>query len=465
VVVAGSSPRLRRLAAALLTVAGLSAAPGAPALAQSGSPGTQTPASDDAGVLLLFDASKSMGEDAGGQTRMEAAKRATRTVVDGLPAGAQVGMRAYGSRVSESSRTAGCRDTRALVPVGPLDRDGLKAAVDGLEPTGRTPIGRSLRAAPGDFPAGMTRKTVVLVSDGGDNCAPPDPCAVARDVARQGVDLSIQVIGLQVNARVRRQLKCIARAGGGTYVDAGDPEALLRELRAALARARRTYDAVGRPVTGATDRAAAPVLGSGQYLDHLRPGEQRYYAVDVPRGKRLWVSGTLVVAREANGTDLAATAFRLATLRADGRQQFEAIDNVSTRFTPVGTAGIWGGVVGAKASGFWAHAGRYVFQAGLDEGLAPEAYPLELAVSVLPAGEGPGARATTAPAAGSPATRPPQDPKAAPSSAQAFDDRDGGGYGPGGTSAGDVLALVVVALAAAALGAGAGLVVRRRRTA
>jgi Ca-activated chloride channel family protein len=418
-----------------------------------------TPASaapSDAGVLLLFDASKSMGEDAGGQTRMEAAKKATETIVDGLPDDAAVGLRAYGSKVAESSRRAGCRDTRSLVPVGPLDRDALKSAVAGLTPTGRTPIGRSLRAAPGDFPAGMTRKTVVLVSDGGDNCAPPDPCREARAVARQGLDLSIQVIGLQVNERVRRQLKCIARAGGGTYVDAGDPDSLLRELRAALARARRTYDPVGRAVQGATSREAAPVLGSGQYLDALAPGETKYYAVDVPRGRRMWVSGTLVVPREANGSDLAATAFRLATVRPDGRQQYEAIDNVSTRFTPVGTAGVWGGVVGARSSGFWAHAGRYVFQAGLDQGLAPADYPLELAVSVLPEGEGPGARATTAPAAASPSTKPPSDPKPPAPSAPAESGSDGGS---------SLLPLLLVAVAALALGAAGALALTRRRPA
>ena len=54
---------------------------------------------------------------------------------------------------------------------------------------------------------------MILVSDGGDNCAPPNPCEAAEQVSKQGVDLSISVVGLQVNERVRRQLECIARAG------------------------------------------------------------------------------------------------------------------------------------------------------------------------------------------------------------------------------------------------------------
>ena len=93
-------------------------------------------------------------------------------------------------------------------------------------------------------------RAVVLVSDGGDNCAPPDPCKAAAKVARGGVDLSISVVGLQVNERVRRQLQCIADAGGGAYVDANDPDALRDELLAALARAFRSYDPTGTPVEG-----------------------------------------------------------------------------------------------------------------------------------------------------------------------------------------------------------------------
>src|SRR5699024_12709700 len=56
---------------------------------------------DGAGKLLLvLDASGSMAEDAGGgQTRIQAAKDALRTVVDELPDDAEGGLRVYGSDV------------------------------------------------------------------------------------------------------------------------------------------------------------------------------------------------------------------------------------------------------------------------------------------------------------------------------------------------------------------------------
>src|SRR5699024_4759075 len=83
----------------------VAAANGAPRAVPSAEPRAEPRAdgngTDDAGKLLLvLDASGSMAEDAGGgQTRIEAAKDALRTVVDELPDDAEVGLRVYGSDV------------------------------------------------------------------------------------------------------------------------------------------------------------------------------------------------------------------------------------------------------------------------------------------------------------------------------------------------------------------------------
>jgi Ca-activated chloride channel family protein len=272
-------------------------------------------AADERSVLLVVDASKSMNASAGGGlTRLDAAKRAVSDLLGTIPEGAAVGLRVYGARVAGAGRSAASRDTRLVVPVGPLDRAAMRARVDALRGRGRTPIGRSLLAAPGDLPAGG-RRTVILVSDGGDDCAPPDPCRAARTVSHQGVDLTIQVVGLQVNERVRRQLSCIARAGGGTYVDAGDPHQLGAELRAAFARALRTYRPAGTPIQGGPDPGAPAAAGPGQYLDTIGPGEDRWYAIDVPAGSRLAVAATAVPGPGLRGQ----TDFELQVLGGDGR--------------------------------------------------------------------------------------------------------------------------------------------------
>ena len=94
-----------RRAAALLVVTGLAIVfPSANASAAD----TYSP------VMVVLDSSGSMkAKDAGGTgTRMDAAKRAVASMVDGLPAEAQVGLTVYGTGTGSagSEKAAGCRD-------------------------------------------------------------------------------------------------------------------------------------------------------------------------------------------------------------------------------------------------------------------------------------------------------------------------------------------------------------------
>jgi len=177
-------------------------------------------------IVIVMDASKSMAKPAGdGRTRLDAAKAALRRLVDGLPEHARVGLRLYGHRVSGTTRAQGCRDTELVAPVDGLDRRQLRAQIDSYRAVGSTPIGRALSEAAGDVGT-SGRSSIVLVSDGGDNCAPPRPCDVAARIADQGTDVNIQAVGFQVQQRARDELRCIARRGGGAYRDAADAEEL-----------------------------------------------------------------------------------------------------------------------------------------------------------------------------------------------------------------------------------------------
>jgi von Willebrand factor type A domain len=273
---------------------------------------------DPPAVLLVMDASDSMAKDAGnGQTRLQAAKAALQEAIEALPDRARVGLRLYGHRLANVSRSEGCRDTELVVPVGPADKAALSRQVDGYAAKGRTPIGRSLRAAGQDLEGQSGRKIVVLVSDGGDNCAPPDPCRVAREISANGVKLRIQSVGFQVSGRAKRQLQCIAEAGGGKYTDAQDPDQLGGQLRALLARAFRDYRAQGKPIQGGATPPQAVPIATGQWLDSLSAaGQERDYRIALAKGERLWASATIVrrndVRGEAGAGPLAIGEFSLS---------------------------------------------------------------------------------------------------------------------------------------------------------
>lgn len=273
-------------------VAGTLPAPAAP---QGALDAPDAVRSDGSGSLVMvLDSSGSMGDDDGtGRTRMESARTAVGTVVDGLPDGYPTGLRVYGA-----DHPQGCTDTRLVRPVRKLDRAAMKQAVAAVRPRGDTPIGLSLRKAARDLPepagGAIAARTILLISDGEDNCGTPQPCEVAEQLGKEGVGLRIDTVGFQVKGAAREQLECVANAGNGRYYDAPDAKALARQLQRAAQLSADGYRLRGKRVAGAATADGAPVLVPGQYLDTIGPGEKRYYAVDLDAVSTVDLAATAV---------------------------------------------------------------------------------------------------------------------------------------------------------------------------
>ncbi|WP_326770100.1 VWA domain-containing protein [Streptomyces sp. NBC_01591] len=261
---------------------------GAPARAEASGTGPS------GSLVMVLDSSGSMADDDGtGHTRMESARTAVGTVVDGLPDGYPTGLRVYGA-----DRARGCTDTRLVRPVRGLDRAAVKRAVAAVQPRGDTPIGLSLRKAAEDLPqssgGSIGTRTILLISDGEDNCGTPRPCEVAEQLGKEGIGLRIDTVGFQVKGAAREQLECIAAAGNGRYYDAPDAESLARQLQRASQLSADGYRFRGERIEGTATSAGAPALGPGQYLDTIGPGEKRYYAVDLDAVSTVDFSATAV---------------------------------------------------------------------------------------------------------------------------------------------------------------------------
>jgi Ca-activated chloride channel family protein len=351
---------------------------------------------DLAPTMLVLDASGSMtGADPAGGTKMEAAKRAVHALVDAAPDGAPVGLAAYGTSTgnSEAERTRGCQDVTVLQDPGPIDKAGLRAAVDGLTPRGYTPIGRSLQVAAQRLPQEGPR-SVVLVSDGEDTCGPPEPCEVVRTLAGQGVDLVVHAVGFGVDDAAREQLSCVAQATGGTYTDAPDADALQRVLPRVTSTAMRNYAPAGTPITGAATPAAAPVAAPGQHLDTIGQEEKRYYAVDVPQGATAYFTATVSFPR-LPGIDVLEdfNGLQLRTYGEAGEDcnEFEhAQTNNSSDGAALTVTTTWDGATeedtGSASGDRCKGAGRYTFAVEWSRVSAgvPQRLPVELLVGVEP---------------------------------------------------------------------------------
>jgi Ca-activated chloride channel family protein len=260
---------------------------------------TPLPAQADDGtkVLLLLDVSGSMNERiSSGGTKFAAAKRALKRVADAVPAGTQVGLRVYGSEIAEpkEQNPKACTDTKLVLPIGPLNRGRLFRAVDSFEAKGETPIAYSLGKAVDDLgPSG--KRVLILISDGEESCD-GDPCPAARRLAKAGVDLQFNAIGLAVNSKARSQLQCIAKAGDGNYYDADNTTDLEEAVRRITQRALRPFQTSGTPVEGTPDQAGAPQIGPGQYKDtYDASNTPRYYRITRTPGSTVTASIAAIV--------------------------------------------------------------------------------------------------------------------------------------------------------------------------
>jgi Ca-activated chloride channel homolog len=324
----------RRSAAVLLGLLAATALIG-PAPATADDETTEPPA-EPPKVELVLDVSGSMrARDIDGRSRISVAQQAFNEVVDALPDETQLGIRVLGATYRGKDKKQGCQDTQQIVPVGPVDRAQAKAAVATLRPTGFTPVGLALRSAAQDLGAGATARRIVLITDGEDTCAPPDPCEVARELAAQGTRLVVDTLGLAPDDKVRRQLLCIAGATGGTYTAAQSADELTGRIKQLVDRARDTYTATPTVVGGAAECETAPLLAPGVYTDREAFSEHRWYRVPVRAGQELRASVSVALDRPVNpdyGVLLRATA-------PDGRELVRGVDAGSGR-TDVISAGL-----------------------------------------------------------------------------------------------------------------------------
>lgn len=210
--------------------------------------------SQSGATMLVLDSSGSMNaQDAGGQTRLDAAKDATKKFVSELGGTIPLGLVTYGGTVDEApeNQETGCQDIHLVS--GPKEDvgDSFTGPIDALQAKGYTPIGDSLKKAAEEL--GGQHGTIVLVSDGIDTCAPPPVCEVAKELHEQGIDLVINTIGFNVDEEARKELSCIADAAGGEYLDADDADSLAAMIKKAAGRAADIYQSDVEQIEGSED--------------------------------------------------------------------------------------------------------------------------------------------------------------------------------------------------------------------
>ncbi len=253
---------------------------------------------------IILDASGSMRSRKNridGKLKIDVARAVISDLIDTLPDGLNVGLRAFGHRVREGEKYD-CSDVELVVPYGPLRKSAMKAAVNSIKPLGTTPIYTALLLALGDLKdAGPGPKKVILITDGKEECTDPtDVIGLASKFGVFGVDLKLDIVGFALaDDETKDVMTQAAEVTGGVFTDAQDAAALLAGLTDAFPNAGFVIrDANGVAIESIV--GARPIsLEAGTYsVDLLLAGGTRTIeGVTIASDQRL----VLTLSRNASG--------------------------------------------------------------------------------------------------------------------------------------------------------------------
>jgi Ca-activated chloride channel family protein len=253
-----------RTSAATLAVFGLGAAL-APALAQAPGEGTTptpqptpTAAASDQ-VVMVLDFSRSMWGEIQAINKVDIVKDAFEDLLDEWPADRYFGLVGYGHR------NTACDDAQTLVEPGPLDARDLNRRLEPIWPNGRAPLTAALRLAASELTPAAGPGTLVVITDGGDNCE-ADPCSLLGEWRASGGAPVVHIVGMGLTDESRQEIACLWEGSGGRYfsiASVGDFEGAMREVAAARRDAAATPPLAQLPAAPEPAPEAAPVPETG----------------------------------------------------------------------------------------------------------------------------------------------------------------------------------------------------------
>jgi len=239
-------------------------------------------------AMIILDASGSMWAQINGVSRIEIARDTLKQVLAGVPSDLELGFMAYGHRSKGD-----CNDIETLVEPAAGTADAIVAAAMALSPKGKTPLSAAVKLAAAQLKYTENKATVVLITDGIETCN-ADPCALATELARDGVDLKVNVVGFGLSQADGAKVKCLADNTHGTYISADDADGLKNAIDVAVNNAPPPEPAA--PASSeepATDITFAPTAVLAEGGDTLVDGDGsitwEFYSVKADGTQGDWV--------------------------------------------------------------------------------------------------------------------------------------------------------------------------------
>ncbi|WP_298864655.1 vWA domain-containing protein [uncultured Sulfitobacter sp.] len=196
-------------------------------------------------AMIVFDGSGSMAEMGFNDINEPRIFEARRAMAETIPNIAQVrrlGLVIYGPNGTDECSGLDIRFAPSVNAAKPIID-----AVDALEPSGSTPLTEAVRMAAQTLQYKTRPATILLVTDGKETCGGM-PCALAAELAAEGAETTVHVIGFKVRGTffswdrqsdndynvAESTSRCLADRTGGTYASAETLDQLIAAMRTSL---------------------------------------------------------------------------------------------------------------------------------------------------------------------------------------------------------------------------------------
>lgn len=198
-----------------------------------------------ADAMIVFDGSGSMAEMGFNDISEPRIFEARRAMANALPIIAQnrrLGLVIYGPNGTDE-----CSGVEVRFPPTADAASPIIAAINALEPDGSTALTQAVELAAQTLDYERQPATILLVTDGKETCSGM-PCLLASELAADGFDTTVHVIGFKVRGTffswdrqadndyntAESTSRCLADRTGGTYTNAETLDQLIAALRDAL---------------------------------------------------------------------------------------------------------------------------------------------------------------------------------------------------------------------------------------
>lgn len=208
--------------------------------------------------MLVFDASGSMTGPGFGEnvtTRIETARQALKEVLPEVTPARNLGLLVFGP----GNRTASeCAHIDLRLPPAANSTERIMTELNGVQPYGQTPIAASVKRAAEVLDYRNRPAVIVLLTDGEETCG-GNPCALADELKRQGLDTTVHVIGY-MSGRASGMppaypTRCLSERTGGFFIGADTKDDLVKALRRTLGCDLSSENTTGQDVRiGLADR-------------------------------------------------------------------------------------------------------------------------------------------------------------------------------------------------------------------